>query len=194
MQTRIYKILKHTKVEGPGIRYCIWFQGCSKHCKGCWAKNTWDYNGGKEYDAQDILVDILSTPNIEGITFLGGEPFEQPEVIKFLAENVQKKGLSVLCFTGNEMQSIKEKYSDILKNIDILIDGHFDEQKKDYSRPWVGSSNQKYYFLSQRYNPSILEEYKNKIEVNIQKNGMVFINGMGDFEKVSNSIDMFQTH
>ena len=50
MKFRVYKILKHTKVEGPGIRYCIWFQGCSKRCKGCWAKATWDFKKGIEYD------------------------------------------------------------------------------------------------------------------------------------------------
>ncbi len=194
MKTRIYKILKHTKVEGPGTRYCIWFQGCSRHCKKCWAKATWDFDGGKEYDAEDILSDILNTKNIEGVTFLGGEPFEQAEVIKFLAENVQKSGLSVICFTGNRLENLNGRYDDILKNIDILIDGEFIEQEKDFSRPWVGSKNQKYHFLSNRYSEKEIMQYKNKIEVNIQKNGIIFINGMGDFEKLSKELNMIQKH
>ena len=194
MKTRIYKILKHTKVEGPGIRYCIWFQGCSRHCKDCWAKATWNFNGGKSYNAEEILKDILTTPDIEGVTFLGGEPFEQVEVIKFLAENVQKSGLSVICFTGNRLEDLNGRYDDILKNIDILIDGEFIEDEKDFSRPWVGSKNQRYHFLSNRYSEDEIMKYKNKIEVNIQKNGMIFINGMGDFEKFSTKLDMFQKH
>ena len=90
MEIRIYKILKHTKVEGPGIRYCIWVQGCSRKCKGCWAKATWDKERGQVYDINPILADILNTKEIEGVTFLGGEPFEQPDALKYLAKNIQK--------------------------------------------------------------------------------------------------------
>ena len=194
MKARIYKILKHTKVEGPGVRYCIWFQGCSKHCKGCWAKATWDFNGGVEYDVDEIVKDILQQKEIEGVTFLGGEPFEQPDAIEYIAKKVKGAGLSVVCFTGNKIENIRNKYPDILKYIDILIDGEFIEEKKDFSRPWVGSSNQNYHFLTDRYNADILKEYKNKVEVNIQKSGMIFINGMGDFEKVIKTLKMPYYH
>ena len=76
----------------------------------------------------------------------------------------------------------------------MLIDGEFDESQKDFSRPWVGSSNQQYHFLTDRYDETILTKYKNKIEVNVQKNGVVFINGMGDFNKVTESLDMLTSH
>lgn len=192
MKVRVHKILKHTKVEGPGTRYCIWFQGCSRHCNGCWAKETWAHEGGKEFDAQELLEDILSTKGIEGITFLGGEPFEQPLALKFLAQGAKKAGLSVLCFTGGKIEDIEDK--EILKYIDLLIDGEFLEAEKDFSRPWVGSKNQRYHFLTDRYDESILTQYKNKIEVNIQKNGLVFINGMGDFETLTQNLDMITRH
>jgi len=194
MKAKIHKILKHTKVEGPGTRYCIWFQGCSRHCSGCWAKATWDLNSGKEIDTEKLLDDIKQTKDIEGVTFLGGEPFEQPEIIEYLAKEIKQTGLSLICFTGNKLENIKDKYKKILENIDILIDGSYEKEKQDFSRPWVGSSNQKYHFLTDRYNEKILSEYKNKIEVNISKNGMIFINGMGDFEKVVNSLDIPFTH
>ena len=185
---RIYKILKHTSVEGPGIRYCIWFQGCSKHCKGCFAKATWPKFGGTEHDVIDILSDILSCKDIEGVTFLGGEPFEQPEALEFLAKNIKQAGLSVLCFTGFKIEDLKKRYPEIIANIDILIDGEFKEEERDFSRPWVGSKNQRYHFLTDRYDESILKKYKNKIEVNIKKNGVIFINGMGDFDKLNDSL------
>jgi anaerobic ribonucleoside-triphosphate reductase activating protein len=194
MKIRIHKILKQTKVEGPKTRYCIWFQGCSKHCKGCWAKATWDFNSGNDLEVEEILKDILSTKNIDGVTFLGGEPFEQNEALLYLAKNVQEHGLSVVCFTGNKYEEIKEKYSQTLLYIDLLIDGEFKEEEKDYSRPWVGSKNQNYHFLTNKFNESILKEYKNKIEINISKDGLTFINGMGNFEKFTQNIGMYTKH
>lgn len=192
MKVRVYQIIKQTKVEGPETRYCIWFQGCSRHCKGCWAEATWAHDGGFELDAEELLQDILKTPNIQGVTFLGGEPFEQPEALEFLARGAKEAGLSVLCFTGGKIEEIKNR--EILNHIDLLIDGEFREEEKDYSRPWVGSKNQRYHFLTDRYDEKILTEYKNKIEVNIQKNGLITINGMGDFEKLVKNLDMLTKH
>ena len=192
MKVRVHKILKKTKVEGPGVRYCIWFQGCSRHCKGCWAKATWAPDGGKELDAEEILKDILATKGIEGVTFLGGEPFEQPQALEYLAREVKEAGLSVVCFTGGKLEDIKNR--EILNYIDLLIDGEYKEEEQDFSRPWVGSKNQRYHFLTDRYGEKILTEYRNKIEINIQKNGLIFINGMGDFEKLTNKLDMLIRH
>lgn len=189
MKVRIYKILKHTKVEGPGIRYCIWFQGCSRNCKGCFAKATHDIHAGMEYDVEDILAEIFSLKDIEGVTFLGGEPFEQPVALEYLSKRIKEKGLSVVCFTGGKFEDIKENYPKILQNIDLLIDGEYIEEEKDFSRAWVGSKNQRYHFLTKRYDESILKGYKNKVEVNIQKNGTIFINGMGNFDNFVKKLD-----
>ena len=194
MKVNVYKILRQTKVEGPKTRYCIWFQGCSRRCKGCWAKATWDSNSGTKYEIDDIIDDISKTPNIDGVTILGGEPFEQSEALEYLCKKIQQMNLSVVCFTGNKIDNLKEKYNSILENIDLLIDGEFIEEEKDYSRPWVGSKNQNYHFLSNKFNKKILDEYKNKIEVNIQKNGTIFINGMGDFEEFTQNLKMPTTH
>lgn len=194
MKVRVHKILKKTKVEGPGVRYCIWFQGCSRHCKGCWAKATWAPDGGKELDAEEILKDILATKGIEGVTFLGGEPFEQPQALEYLAREVKEAGLSVVCFTGGKLEGIQKNMPQILEHIDLLIDGEYVEAEQDFSWPWVGSRNQRYHFLTDRYNEKILTEYHNKIEINIQKNGLIFINGMGDFEKLTNKLDMLIRH
>lgn len=187
MKARIYKILKRTKVEGPKTRYCIWFQGCSKHCNGCWAIQTWDKNGGIVYEVDDILEDIKNTKGIDGVTFLGGEPFEQLDAITYLAREVQKLGLSVVCFTGLKIEELKDK--EVLKYIDLLIDGEYREEEQDFSKPWVGSKNQRYHFLTDYFDESIFK-YKNKVEINIQKNGVVFINGMGDFKKLTQNLNI----
>ena len=194
MLLRVFKILKHTSVEGPETRYCIWVQGCSRHCKGCQAVHTWSHSEGKLYDTKDLISDILGQPNIEGVTFLGGEPFEQAEALGKIAAEVKKAGLGVLCFTGNLLEDLyKEKKNiPLINNTDLLIDGHFEVDKLDFSRPWCGSSNQRYHFLTGRYNKEIFEKYKNKVEININPDGTVFMNGMGNFEDIMQKVDLLK--
>lgn len=194
MKLRVFKILKHTNVEGPGTRYCIWVQGCSRHCKGCQAPHTWAHNGGKLYNISNIIKDIHNQNEIEGVTFLGGEPFEQAEALGEIAENMRQTGLSVLCFTGNLIEDLykENKNKKLLDNTDLLIDGDFQIDKLDYSRPWCGSSNQRYHFLTDRYNETIFEKFKNKVEINIYPNGTVFMNGIGDFDYIMQKVDLIK--
>lgn len=192
MKLRVFNILKNTKVEGPETRYCIWVQGCSRHCKGCQAVHTWSHSGGVLYNVKDIIADIKKQKNIEGVTFLGGEPFEQAEALGIIAKTVKKEGLGVLCFTGSLLEELQQKEENkiLLENIDLLIDGAFEADKVDYSRPWCGSKNQRYHFLTNRYNEEIFEKYKNKIEINISKDGTIFMNGMGNFDEIQHKIDL----
>lgn len=194
MKLRVFNILKNTKVEGPETRYCIWVQGCSRHCKGCQAVHTWSHSGGVLYKVNDIIADIKKQKNIEGVTFLGGEPFEQAEALGIIAKSVKKEGLGVLCFTGGLLEELQKKEENkiLLENIDLLIDGAFEADKVDYSRPWCGSKNQRYHFLTNRYNEEIFEKYKNKIEINISKNGTIFMNGMGNFDEIQHKIDLIK--
>lgn len=185
---RVYKIVKNTTVEGPGNRFCIWVQGCSRHCEGCFATETWDFLGGQEYDIKTLFEMIVSQNNIEGVTFLGGEPFEQAQELAKLAAKIKKSGLSIVCFTGykiEELQSKKDKnIKKLLAEIDLLIDGKFDKENYDISRPWVGSSNQRYIFLTDRYSEEEIMHYKNKIEIHLDSAGRIEINGMGDFRNL----------
>ena len=101
---------------------------------------------------------------------------------------IKALGLSVLCFTGYTIEELRAK-NDVavnlfLSNIDLLIDGGFEQDKYDLSRPWVGSSNQRYIFLTDFYSQEILSQYKNKIEARIGEDGKLEINGMGDFEQI----------
>ena len=192
MKLSIYKILERTKVEGPGIRFCIWVQGCSRHCKGCYAKNTWDKSKGKLFSVDDIFEKIKAQKDIEGVTFLGGEPFEQAEALGILAQKCKGEGLSVLTFTGGTYEDLisqnDEGINRLLNNTDLLIDGKFDENKIDYSRAWVGSSNQRYLFLTDRYSEKDVQNAKNKVEIHFEKSGKIFINGMGDFNKITRDL------
>ncbi|MGU8235923.1 anaerobic ribonucleoside-triphosphate reductase activating protein [Clostridium perfringens] len=195
MKLRIYKILKNTKVEGPGNRFCIWVQGCNIHCDGCMNIETWDFNSGKLIDINAIYEEIKKTKGIEGITILGGEPFCQAKALSCLCKMIKENmNLSILSFTGYDYEYIlkcnNKEWNEYLKYIDLLIDGPFIREKKDFSRPWIGSSNQKYRFLTKRYYylKNNLENIKNKVEVRISEEGSIFINGMGDLENIKNSI------
>lgn len=192
MKLRIFKIIKKTKVEGPNLRYCIWVQGCTKHCKGCYAKNTWDKEGGILTDTGTIIDDIKAQKGIDGVTFLGGEPFEQAVALASIARQVKKMKLSVLTFTGNLYEDLIKSNDKgiqrLLKYTDLLIDGGFEEKNFNLSKPWIGSSNQRYIFLTDFYDEKIISQYKNKIEVRISENGEILLNGMGDFKKIEKNI------
>lgn len=185
---KINSYIPVTNVEGVGTRFAIWVQGCSIRCKDCANFNMWDYDGGTSYKIKDF-TDIIKSykDKIEGITWLGGEPTEQIEAVTEISKAVQKLGLSVILFSGYDYKELKEKssFNELEKYIDILIDGKYEEEKQDFSRPWVGSSNQNYYFLSDRYNESVLKEYKNKIEIRISQDNKVVITGMGNTKDLS---------
>ena len=188
MKLNIFKILNKTTAEGPGKRFCLWVQGCSRHCRGCHAKSTWSHNINKLMDVDEVFNLIKSQTDIEGVTFLGGEPFEQAQALSLLAQKVKETGLSVMTFSGNSYEDLKNSkdifVQKLLKYTDLLVDGEFREDCFDLSRPWVGSKNQRYIFLSGRYSLQEIMRCNNKIELHIDKNGVVFVNGMTNFKEL----------
>ena len=184
---RINSYIPITDVEGVGTRFAIWVQGCSIHCKGCANSHMWDKKGGTLYNTDDLINLIKSYKDrVEGVTFLGGEPLEQIEAVTEISKAVQEIGLSVIMFTGYEYRNLEQRadFQELIKYIDILIDGRYEQDKTDYSRAWVGSSNQNYYFLTDRYNKTVITECKNKIEIRISPDNTVVITGMGNFEQI----------
>jgi anaerobic ribonucleoside-triphosphate reductase activating protein len=152
------------------------------------AVDTWPPDGGFPLDTEELFSRIRGTSAIEGITFLGGEPFEQAEALAQLACKVQAAGLSVTTFTGFSYEGLKTgadpATTRLLAATDLLIDGSYQEGLFDLSRPWVGSANQRYHFLTKRYRPSDIEGIPNQIEIRISPDGTAFLNGMGNFAKI----------
>lgn len=185
---RLHRFLPWTKVEGPGNRACLWVQGCSIRCKGCAVPETWDANCGEEISVSEIAERILRGPSIEGITFVGGEPFDQAEALAELGGILKKEGLSIITFTGYTYEDIQNSsrkgFRELLSVTDILIDGPYIQECSDLSRPWVGSTNQRYHFITSRYKHLDLLSITNKVEVRISDEGTILINGMGDFELI----------
>lgn len=190
---RVARIMDKTKAEGPGIRFTVWLQGCPHRCRGCHAKDMWPEDGGEEVSASELLERILSSDGIEGVTFLGGEPLSQASELSWLVKKIKNAGLSVTVFTGFVYEDIERlgsrEQKEVLESTDLLIDGPYIEEKRDFSRPLVGSLNQRFLFLTDRYGKADIKTMKNRIEVRIGTDGKVIINGMGDFPRMAKDLE-----
>ena len=179
----VHRIEPHTKAEGPGIRCCVWLQGCNRRCPGCYATDTWDSSPRQLMSADEIIGQALSHPDVEGITILGGEPFQQPEALASLTTKAWANGLTTIVFTGYTHEELlaadNAHWHETLQHIDVLIDGPYIQALRSFSRPLVGSSNQRFIFLTERYRMSDFR--RNTIEVRITPDGVARLNGMGDF-------------
>ena len=157
-------------------------------CSGCMAQDTWSHLQGYPLETEALKQRIAATPAIEGVTFLAGEPFEQAEAVADLASFAHSIKLSVVTFTGFTLTDLRASDDSFVKTLlretDLLIDGAFEQTHFDLSRPWVGSSNQRYHFLTGCYNSTDLQGVTNQIEARIALDGSVLLNGMGDFSQL----------
>lgn len=184
---RVYKLLLNTKVEGPGVRACIWVQGCRHYCKGCFAEHLWDYDGGTEMSSETViekLREVIDT--IDGLTLLGGEPFDQATELIAVAKYVKEQGKNVITFSGYTYERLLEDATkkELLDYVDLLCDGPFVEELTDYSRPLLGSSNQRFIYITQAIPPETMEGYRNAFEIRVDSKGHTEINGMGNIKKL----------
>ncbi|GAB4346881.1 MAG: hypothetical protein OHK0038_26960 [Flammeovirgaceae bacterium] len=174
----IAHIEPYSFIYGPGCRTVIWTQGCSVQCKGCWNTDMWSFEPKNLFSADELLSQILkNTPDIEDITLLGGEPLDQyPEILE-LCQKAQQNGLSVMLFTGYEMHEIHEKnMQNILPYLDILITGRYDLTKRTLEHQWIGSTNQKIHFLTEKYLNYPINN-QNYVEIHLNENGSANILG-----------------
>ena len=181
---RLYQYLLATRTEGPGLRAAVWVQGCPNHCRGCMTPETWSFTDGYDMEATALAEEILATPGLEGVTFAGGEPFAQAAALAALAAPLRAAGLGVITFTGFTLAALKARKDSateaLLAATDLLIDGPYSEALACTDKPWVGSSNQQYHHLTDRYRESVAayEKKKNKLEIRIFPDGRILANGM----------------
>jgi anaerobic ribonucleoside-triphosphate reductase activating protein len=135
--------IKHSLVNGPGVRYVLFFQGCTHGCPGCQNPETWDRAGGHEADTGEILREISRIRYLDGITLSGGDPLLQPEAAAEIARGAKALGLSVWCYTGWTWENLPAASRQALACIDVLVDGPFILARKDGRAKWRGSSNQR---------------------------------------------------
>ena len=143
MLIRIAGLVPESFVDGDGIRFAIFMQGCQRNCAGCHNPETHDLNGGRLIDTTEIISAIKKNPLLNGITLTGGEPFLQVEAADELARAAKNLGLNVWCYTGFTFEKLPPDAEPLLKNIDVLIDGEFIESLRDLELRFRGSSNQR---------------------------------------------------
>ncbi|MGL4796735.1 MAG: anaerobic ribonucleoside-triphosphate reductase activating protein [Paraclostridium sp.] len=137
-------------VDGPGLRAVIWTQGCIHNCKGCHNPQTHDECGGYEIDIEEIVDKVLRLKLHRGITLSGGEPFMQSEALIDIAKACKDCNMDVWAYTGYTFEELTDKKNinyfnniNLLRNVDVLVDGRFIEAKKDISLKFRGSLNQR---------------------------------------------------
>ena len=136
-------------VDGPGIRFVIFTQGCPHRCKGCHNPHTWMSGGGSMVNIDDLFRQVAANPLLKGVTLSGGEPFEQAVPLARLARQVRAIGKDVICYTGYTWEYLLEhpddhrRFRDLLEETDYLVDGPFVEELRDLKLPFRGSTNQR---------------------------------------------------
>jgi anaerobic ribonucleoside-triphosphate reductase activating protein len=175
-----------TEAEGPGLRAAIWVQGCLKRCPGCCNPHFLAIRPAQISTPSDIIERILHAKkkyHIEGITLLGGEPFLQAQGLAEVAESAQAAGLSVMVFTGYVLEElVHERFAAaerLLAATDVLVDGEYERDQSESQRNWVGSTNQRFHYLTNFYDNHI-EAGSQTItnEWRIDANGKIIDNGL----------------
>ena len=142
---RIAGLTQDSIVDGPGFRFTVFVQGCTHHCEGCHNPQTHDPMGGKEMTTEEIIREMRSNPLTDGLTLSGGEPFDQSEDCLTLARAAKESGLNVWSYSGYLFEQLlaDEKKSQLLKELDVLVDGPFVLSQRSLALAWRGSRNQR---------------------------------------------------
>jgi anaerobic ribonucleoside-triphosphate reductase activating protein len=149
MELRIAGTVNDSIVDGPGIRFTIFTQGCPHNCEGCHNPQTHDFHGGTIVDTDELLEKVKSNPLLDGVTFSGGEPFCQAHILAELGREVKKLGMDIITYTGYTFEQLYENreqngWGELLEVTDYLVDGPFILAQKDWEIKFRGSSNQRY--------------------------------------------------
>lgn len=189
---QVASIVPDTEAEGPGRRFALWVQGCPIRCPGCCNPEMFSDRG--EYRTVDDIYSLIleaKKAGVEGVTFLGGEPFAQAKELAQLAKLVKAAGLTVMVFSGYTVAEIHGMGDDakaLFEQADLLVDGRYDQTKPEppppVGRRWIGSSNQIMHFLTSAYSvddPRMRES--NTIEIRLNRNTMS-ANGWPSLQKM----------
>jgi len=185
------RFLPATAAEGPGVRAAVWLQGCAVHCPECFNPQLWAPRGGVLSSPDELAREWVAeavAAGAEGLTLLGGEPFEQARGAASLARAFQDAGLGVMTFSGHPLGLLQEwaaggrdDIAELLDATDLLCDGPYLRELPDTERPWVGSRNQGIRALTGRYAAEVraidADGGRDRVEVRIARDGTIGVNG-----------------
>lgn len=152
---RLSGLAEESIVDGPGIRFTVFTQGCPHNCKGCHNPQTHDFSEGYDSTIEEIFEKFVENPLLSGITFSGGEPFCQPEPLYYLGLKVKELKKNIVVYTGYTLEQLKKLQesnpfiASLLSITDILIDGPYVEELRDLELQFRGSSNQRILYLDE---------------------------------------------
>lgn len=185
---RIHARVSQSQVNGPGRRAVLWFQGCTMRCPGCWNPTTHAFDGAPECAVREIADWVLQCSDIEGVTFSGGEPFQQAEGLLELCHQLKanKPALSLGLFSGYTIRELSagrwqyrsaaewhcgttELFEEIKTHLDFGVFGRFVRARFTNAKPLCGSDNQEVVFFTERY--SVNDLAPQSCEINISPDG-----------------------
>lgn len=148
---RIAGIVRESIVDGPGLRFVVFAQGCPHKCEGCHNPSTHDFSGGYDCEIDKILDAIGENPMLDGVTFSGGEPFCKEPAFYELAKGIRERypHLNILAYSGwtyeqlLELSKMRYRTKDLLDMCDYLIDGPYKQEQRDLTLQFRGSRNQR---------------------------------------------------
>ena len=147
MKFRIHGVAEDSIVDGPGIRYAVFVQGCPHHCEGCHNPASHDFDGGREATTEEIIAQMKANPLLDGLTLSGGEPMCSPEACTELAEAAIAAGLNVWCYTGFTWERLMAERDParmaLLRAVHVLVDGPFVLAERSLELKFCGSRNQR---------------------------------------------------
>ena len=149
MNIRIAGTVDDSIVDGPGLRFTIFTQGCGHHCEGCHNPKTHDFGGGEETTTEALIEEFTENPLLDGITLSGGDPFYQAKACAELARAAKAANMNVWSYTGFTWEELmkganeENGWMELLEHTDVLVDGRFVLSERTLELPWRGSRNQR---------------------------------------------------
>ena len=145
MKIRVAGITQDSIVDGTGLRFVVFTQGCPHHCPGCHNPETHSFGGGKLVEVQEVIEQMNANPLSDGLTLSGGEPFYQSFACAEIAKSAKERGMNVWCYTGYRLEELNTMYGayELLQYVDVLVDGRFIQSKRSLDLEFRGSSNQR---------------------------------------------------
>ena len=168
---RVCGIERESIVDGPGFRYVLFVQGCPHRCPGCHNPESHDPAGGTDMTTEEVFADIMKNPHLQGVTFSGGEPFEQVPALLELGKMIREAGLSLMSYSGYTLEELQRRADpqtdELLSMLDILVDGRYVESLRNLTLIYRGSENQRVIDMNKTRTEGRVVEYQSDFDIEI---------------------------
>lgn len=138
---RVLQIVKGTAADGPGLRNTVYVAGCIHKCPGCHNPESWNFMAGKRMTPLEVFQEVYD--DFADVTFSGGDPMLQWTEVYEVCHMLKERGKNIWLYTGYDYEDIVSRAPEILQVIDVLVDGKYDQTKREVTKRFAGSTNQR---------------------------------------------------